>query len=334
MVRNLCDHRCAAAAAMVGTCNAPRAAWVSHTAVVSHSSQALSRAPRLSCVRVPGVQGAVPAPAQRAAQALPSALLLGSTAPRARPSPPARPQFAAHGFVVAVPEFYHEFLAAGVALTYTPEDTAKGNAFKARVGRSGRARGRARAVGGACAACRSEQPQRGGVASSSARRGSRAPASRCRLHQIEKSLAAYDSDAAAAIAWLQASPHCNGAIGTAGFCIGGALAFRTATHPDVKAACCWCGGCCCAPFSPNHPGTGSPRALQPFAVPLAPEAPARAPCVRGTLTHPAALLRLHVRHDDTPAPRAGTPRTCTRGACPRRATTRWRAWGRCAARCA
>ena len=80
-----------------------------------------------------------------------------------------------------------EFLPRGVALTYTPEDTAKGNAWK-----------------------------------------------------TDKKLSAYDSDAAATISFLQAHPHCSGAIGTAGFCIGGALAFRCATHPAIKAACCWC----------------------------------------------------------------------------------------------
>jgi carboxymethylenebutenolidase len=94
--------------------------------------------------------------------------------------------FACNGFVVIVPEFYHEFLPAGTALTYTPEDTAKGNAYK-----------------------------------------------------IEKTLAAYDSDIDSAVKYTLAHPACNGAVGTAGFCIGGALAFRTSTHRDIKASVCW-----------------------------------------------------------------------------------------------
>jgi carboxymethylenebutenolidase len=94
--------------------------------------------------------------------------------------------FAGHGFVVVVPEFYHPFLAPGAALQYTPEDTAKGNAFK-----------------------------------------------------LEKELASYDADIAAAIAFALACPHANGAVGTVGFCLGGALAFRAALHPAVQAAVCW-----------------------------------------------------------------------------------------------
>jgi len=38
--------------------------------------------------------------------------------------------FAGHGFVVAVPEVYHELLPTGTVLQYTPEDTARGNACK------------------------------------------------------------------------------------------------------------------------------------------------------------------------------------------------------------
>ncbi len=37
---------------------------------------------------------------------------------------------AGHGFVVLVPEVYHELLPAGTILTYTPEDSARGNACK------------------------------------------------------------------------------------------------------------------------------------------------------------------------------------------------------------
>ena len=37
---------------------------------------------------------------------------------------------AGHGFIVVVPEVYHEFLPAGTVLEYTPEGATKGNALK------------------------------------------------------------------------------------------------------------------------------------------------------------------------------------------------------------
>lgn len=39
--------------------------------------------------------------------------------------------FAGHGFVVAMPEVYHEFMEAGTCLQYNPQDTQKGNEYKA-----------------------------------------------------------------------------------------------------------------------------------------------------------------------------------------------------------
>ena len=54
--------------------------------------------------------------------------IFATTGPIAR----AAATLACHGFVVAVPEFFHEWIAAGTALTYTPEDTAKGNSYKVR----------------------------------------------------------------------------------------------------------------------------------------------------------------------------------------------------------
>lgn len=91
------------------------------------------------------------------------------------------------GYVVVVPEVYHEFLEPGHVLRYNPEDTARGNAFK-----------------------------------------------------TEKELASYDSDTDAAVQWLKASEHCNGKVGTAGFCLGGALAMRAALHPAISACAIWC----------------------------------------------------------------------------------------------
>lgn len=57
-------------------------------------------------------------------------------------------------------------------------------------------------------------------------------------HKITKDLAAYDTDARALIAWLEANPRCTGAVGTAGMCLGGHLAFRCALEPRIRAAAC------------------------------------------------------------------------------------------------
>ncbi len=57
--------------------------------------------------------------------------------------------------------------------------------------------------------------------------------------KIGKPVAAYDADARAALDGLAASPHCTGALGTLGICIGGHLAFRAALQPDVRAAACF-----------------------------------------------------------------------------------------------
>ena len=93
---------------------------------------------------------------------------------------------AGHGFVVAVPEIFHDLEAPGTVLAYDPAGTARGNADK-----------------------------------------------------IGKPIAAYDADARAALDYLAASPHCTGALGALGVCIGGHLAFRAALQPDVRAAACF-----------------------------------------------------------------------------------------------
>jgi len=91
---------------------------------------------------------------------------------------------AGHGFLVLAPEVYHDQLPPGTVLTYTPEDTARGNA------------------------CKTARP-----------------------------LAAYDGDAAAAVAALRALAACTGAVGTAGTCLGGGLAFRCAVTTGTPAVC-------------------------------------------------------------------------------------------------
>ena len=95
---------------------------------------------------------------------------------------------AGHGFVVAVPEVYHELEEPGSVLPYDTAGADRGNA-----------------------------------------------------HKTARELAAYDSDAAAAVAFLQGHPACTGQIGTVGICLGGHLATRTALLPGVTA------GVCCYP---------------------------------------------------------------------------------------
>jgi carboxymethylenebutenolidase len=93
---------------------------------------------------------------------------------------------AGHGFVVAVPEIFHELEPAGAELPYDQAGADKGNA-----------------------------------------------------HKIGKSVAAYDADARAVLAYLRASPHCTGKLGSIGICIGGHLSFRAAMNPEVLAAVCF-----------------------------------------------------------------------------------------------
>ena len=57
-------------------------------------------------------------------------------------------------------------------------------------------------------------------------------------HKTAKELTAYDTDARALIAWLQANPQCSGKLGAVGMCLGGHLAFRCALEPQISAAAC------------------------------------------------------------------------------------------------
>ncbi len=93
---------------------------------------------------------------------------------------------AGHGYVVAVPEIYHELETAGTVLPYDQGGAEKGNA-----------------------------------------------------HKIAKELAAYDSDAKAALDYLRNHAGCTGKLGAIGICIGGHLAFRAAMNPEVRAAVCF-----------------------------------------------------------------------------------------------
>jgi carboxymethylenebutenolidase len=57
-------------------------------------------------------------------------------------------------------------------------------------------------------------------------------------YKIEKEIAAYDSDARAALAHLRSLPYCNGRLGSMGICLGGHLSFRCAMNPEVLAGVC------------------------------------------------------------------------------------------------
>lgn len=95
-------------------------------------------------------------------------------------------RFASAGYLVAVPEIYHEFEAPGSVLSYDTAGTERGNALK-----------------------------------------------------TTKELASYDADARAVLNFLKTHPRSTGVLGTAGFCIGGHLAFRAAMNPEVRAAACF-----------------------------------------------------------------------------------------------
>ncbi|HZK90420.1 MAG TPA: dienelactone hydrolase family protein [Stellaceae bacterium] len=57
--------------------------------------------------------------------------------------------------------------------------------------------------------------------------------------KFEKTVAAYDGDARAALDHLKAHPACEGTLGAMGICLGGHLAFRAAMNPDVAATACF-----------------------------------------------------------------------------------------------
>lgn len=58
-------------------------------------------------------------------------------------------------------------------------------------------------------------------------------------YKIAKEVAAYDSDARAALDYLKSRADSNGKLGVLGICIGGHLAFRAAMNPDVAATVCF-----------------------------------------------------------------------------------------------
>lgn len=93
---------------------------------------------------------------------------------------------ASHGFVVAVPEIFHEHEPLGTVLGYDTAGADRGNWCK-----------------------------------------------------VNKSVAAFDDDARAVIAFLQSHPACTGRLGTMGICIGGHLSFRCSMEPQIRAGVCF-----------------------------------------------------------------------------------------------
>ena len=93
---------------------------------------------------------------------------------------------AGQGYVVAVPEVYHEYEPLGTVLRYDAPGTDRGNALK-----------------------------------------------------TTKPIAAFDADAAAALAYLRQHEASTGRLATLGVCLGGHLAYRAALNPAVSAAACF-----------------------------------------------------------------------------------------------
>jgi carboxymethylenebutenolidase len=128
----------------------------------------------------------VPAHGTRGPEKFPGVVLYSEIFQRTGPIHRTASLLAGNGFVVAVPEIYHEHEPAGTVLAYDKPGTDRGNQLK-----------------------------------------------------VEKPVAAYDADARAVLDALKASPHCTGALGVVGICIGGHLAFRAAMQPDVRATVCF-----------------------------------------------------------------------------------------------
>lgn len=93
---------------------------------------------------------------------------------------------AGQGYVVAVPEVYHEYEPPGTVLRYDQPGTDRGNALK-----------------------------------------------------TTKTVASFDADAKAGLAFLRQHAACTGQLATLGVCLGGHLAYRAALDPAVSAAACF-----------------------------------------------------------------------------------------------
>jgi carboxymethylenebutenolidase len=111
-------------------------------------------------------------------------------------------QLAGHGYVVAVPEIYHEFEPAGAVLAYDQAGSDRGNALK------------------------TTKTVRGFDDDANALK-------------TTKTVRGFDDDARAVLAHLAQRGDCTGRMGAMGICIGGHLAFRAAMNKEVLAAVCF-----------------------------------------------------------------------------------------------
>lgn len=128
----------------------------------------------------------VPAQGTKGPDRFPGVVLYSEIFQRTAPIHRTANMLAGLGFLVAVPEIFHEYEPAGTVLGYDKPGTDRGNELK-----------------------------------------------------ITKPVEAHDTDARAVLDHLKASPHCTGALGVMGICIGGHLAFRAAMQPDVRATACF-----------------------------------------------------------------------------------------------
>jgi|SRR5579872_149725 len=60
-------------------------------------------------------------------------------------------------------------------------------------------------------------------------------------------------DLRAAAAWVRSQSYANGHVGTWGFCMGGTVAFYSATLPEIDAACSFYGGSIARPLTSGEP---------------------------------------------------------------------------------
>lgn len=111
---------------------------------------------------------------------------------------------AGHGFIVLVPEVFHELNPIGTVLGYDDAGREKGNADK-----------------------------------------------------VEKYLEAHDSDTQTMIEYLKSLPYYSGKVGAMGFCLGGGLAYRAATHPEIAATSCFYATDIHSGLTPSQPGNDS-----------------------------------------------------------------------------
>lgn len=126
-------------------------------------------------------------------------------------------QIAGHGYIVAAPSSYHEFVGPE-ALAYDGPGTDRGNALKVRKVR------------------RTALTPLPSLLLAAGYKLSWLGFAEAKQRHDNQKLAAYDEDATLAVSTLLALPTCTGRIGATGMCLGGHLAYRCALDRRVAAA--------------------------------------------------------------------------------------------------